>query len=194
MKIKFIKIPGIILAVSVIIPTTAVSQTNSFKPESIEYLEKKVLYSKSNVVTNNWFDYKRGMFVANRENKYLLMNFCSSTSSYCLKLEENTFSNPAVKKLLSEKFVTIKVNANANNPMIINNKKVTEKDLIKKYNVAGFPTITFLDSGGRKISGTIKGYLPPEKFIIVLKYISTDAYKSTNFLDFMRIEEKNMIK
>src|SRR5687767_4046758 len=127
MKIKFNKIPGVILAALVLSVSTMAVAQGTKNIESIADLEKKVLYSKPNFTPNNWYDYKRGLFVATRENKYLLMSFCSRTSTYCLKLEENTFSNPAVKKLLAEKFVTVRVDANASNPMMINNKNLTEK-------------------------------------------------------------------
>jgi thioredoxin-related protein len=190
MKMKLNEIIGLTLASAVLcVSTLALAETKPMKAESIVDLEKKVLYSKPKVSFYNWYDYKRGMFVAGMEKKYVLVSFCTNTSAYCLKLDQNTYSDPAVKKLLEDKFVTVKVDGAAKNQMNINNKMITEKDLLKQFDIEGFPTMTFLDSEGKKVSGAIKGYLPPEKFLIVLKYISSDAYKSINFKDYMQMEE-----
>jgi thioredoxin-related protein len=195
MKIKLSKIITLALAALVSgISAVQGAQTDILKKESIPDLEKKVLYSKPRPATNNWYDFKRGMFIAAQEKKYVVVSFCTKSSSYCLKLEENTFGDPAVKRLLRDKFVAVKVDADSTNPMLIDNKKVTEKDLIKQNSVTGFPTITFLDSGGKKVSGAIKGYVPPEMFLTLLKFISSESYKNTTFKDFMQKEKGNMAK
>ncbi len=182
-KLNFL-FPVLTIAVMLSLNTAANS-------ENLKSLEEKTLIKKQkNIQLTNWFDYKRGLFVASQENKYILLNFCLKDNLYCNKLDEKTFTNSNIKKYLKENFVPVKIDAEANNQMNINNKKITENDLLKEFAIEGFPTIAFLDSQGQPVGGSVKGYLEPEKLIHVLKFIATDAYKDMNFKDFFTKEEK----
>jgi thioredoxin-related protein len=159
--------------------------------ENLKSLEDKVINNKQKTSSSTgWYDYKRGLFIANQENKYIILNFCLKDNLYCNKLDEKTFSNPNIKKYIKDKFVPIKIDAGANNIINLNNKKITEQDLLKQFDVEGYPTIAFLDSQGEIVGGSVKGYLEPEKLMPVLKFIATDAYKDTSFKDFFMKEGK----
>ncbi len=181
--------------IALIALTVVISQSGFAAAESIKTLEEKVMAANPAKFTeNNWYDYKRGFFIASQENKNILLSFCVKDNPYCLKLQDNTYTNPEIKKFLSENFVTIRVDGAANNLINFNDKNISEKDLIKQYAVEGFPTIAFLNPQGKVIGGSIKGFIAADKFLPVLKYIASDSYKNIKFKDFLKMQEKNTVK
>lgn len=161
---------------------------NQVKKGDIKYLENRVLYSQKPVAKSTWYDYKRGLFLANEENKYILMSFCPEDNIYCNKLEQKTYKDPKIKSMLEQKFITIKVDPKSDN-RITANKNFLEKDLVKQYEVEGYPTITFLSPQGKVVSGAIQGFVDADKLAVILKYISTEAYKNTTLKEFERKEK-----
>lgn len=157
--------------------------------EKITDLEKNVVLSNTPKPKLNVYDYKRGLFVANQEKKYILLTFCTQ-NNFCSKLYNETYVNPSVKKILDENFILVDVNAESKNILIFEDKKMQEKDLVKIYKIDNkFPTINFLDSKGEKISGTIKGFIPSNKFLDILKYISSNSYTKMKFDEFLKKEK-----
>lgn len=167
----------------VLLVTTSLLSSNysSAKANNMEDDSKRVSASKT--VDYTWFDYKRGLFKANHEKKYILLSFCKDNDSYCDKLYTKTFSTPEVKTLLEDKFVPISIDVDSEY-RIDTYKTMAEKELVDKYEIEGFPTILFLDSTGKIISGSIKGAITPEKLLVILKYIYTDAYKKQPLTSF----------
>lgn len=155
------------------------------KKTDLKDLETKVLYSKKIVSQDIWFDYKRALFLSSTEKKPVLMSFCTEENSFCNKMYTNTFKDPKVKKYLQDHFISVKVDAQSND-RIQANKVMLEKDLVKEYEIDGYPSTTFLSPDGKTISGVTKGYISPDKFIVILKYIATESYKKKSLRDFER--------
>jgi thioredoxin-related protein len=166
--------------------SNAFSETD--KKNDLKYLETKVLYSQKQAQKNLWFDYKRALFVASKENKYVLLSFCREDNLFCNKMYDKTFKDPKVKAYLESYFVPIKIDSQSED-RIESNKSMLEKDLVKEFDIDGFPTIAFLNSQGESISGLTKGYVEPDKFLIILKYIATESYKRDSLKKFERMEK-----
>lgn len=143
-----------------------------------------ILLNTSNSFALDFFDYKRGLFKAKIENKYVLLNICDD-SDYCKKLEKETFNNQDIKNIIDEKFIPIRIKPLSNNLITINNKIIFEKDYVNSLKVNVIPSIYFMDSNGKFVSGTIKGFIPHDKLNPILEYIYTDSYKSLKFKDFL---------
>ena len=60
----------------------------------------------------NWLSYKQGMSLAQKENKRVYLHFYTSWCNYCKEMQQTTFRNPAVIRLINEDFVAIRVNTN----------------------------------------------------------------------------------
>lgn len=154
----------------------------------INYLESKVLYSKKYTPQIQWYDYKRALFLASHENKPILISFCRDDNKFCNKMSETTYKDNLIKDYMKAHFINIKIDP-LSEDRIEANKSLMEKDLIKQYEVEGYPTVAFLDSKGKVIGGSIKGYVESGKFINILKYIATESYKKTNFQNFEKSEK-----
>lgn len=125
-----------------------------------------------------WTTYNEGLMLAKEQNRSIMVNFYTDWCSYCERMNTETFGNAEVAAYLNEHFVPVNVDS------------TNDKTLSNEYMVRGYPTIWFLEPDGEKIAA-IPGFLPPEQFMPVLKYIKVAAYKDMNFKEFM---EKEMEK
>jgi thiol:disulfide interchange protein DsbD len=100
--------------------------------------------------------------LAKREKKPLLVDFFTTWCYWCRMLDEKTYPNNQVQKLLAS-FVPVKLNAEI------------EVDFTKKYEVKSFPTLKVLADDGEELY-EISGYEEPREFIKSLKE-GLDAFK-----------------
>lgn len=116
---------------------------------------------------DNWqTNYKAALEQASKENKLVLLDFTGSDwCGWCIKLNKETFSQPAFKDFASKKLVLVEVDFPQNKAQSNEVKKQNEQ-LQQKFNVSGYPTLVLVDSTGKEVDRHV-GYLPggPEAFI-----------------------------
>ncbi|MFH1460233.1 MAG: DUF255 domain-containing protein [Candidatus Omnitrophota bacterium] len=102
-------------------------------------------------------DFTQGAQAAQEQNKPILIDFYTTWCGWCKELDKNTYSDEKVAEF-TQKFICIKIDADQ------------YPDLAKEYQVRGFPTTTFLKSD-RSLIKSVPGYMPPDKFLKLLKEI-----------------------
>jgi len=147
--------------------------------QEVEALEE----DESLVLT--WLPYNEGLLKAEKESKHILIFFYTNECGWCKKMDEETYSNEEVQKILSDKFVAIKINAKSENKVVENEKKISERELAIMYQVSGYPTTWFLESNHNLIA-PLPGYAAAEQFIPVIKYIGEGWYKSNSFEEYLK--------
>jgi thiol-disulfide isomerase/thioredoxin len=90
--------------------------------------------------------------VARSEKKCVMVDFFTTWCVPCKKLDATTWKDPKVQEWLGEKTVALKLDAEK------------EVELAKRYSIAGYPTILFVQPDGKEI-GRIVGYRKPEQFL-----------------------------
>jgi uncharacterized protein YyaL (SSP411 family) len=89
-----------------------------------------------------WLDWAEPAFAqASTANVPILLSLVTAWSEECRAMDGATFSHPAVIAALSSQFVTIRVDADR------------RPDINERYNLGGWPTIAFLTSDGKTLSG-----------------------------------------
>ena len=86
---------------------------------------------------------------AQKENKLLLLDLEAVWCHWCHVMEEKTYSDPVVNKLLSEKFILMKVDQDA------------RPDLGNKYKDYGWPATIIFNAKGEELR-KLAGFVPPE--------------------------------
>jgi len=132
----------------------------------------------------NWLSYNEGLALAERENKHVLIYFYTDECTWCKKMVDQTYSNEEVKKILSDKFVAVKINAKSEDKVIENEEEISEKKLATLYQISGYPTTWFLESNHSRVA-PLPGYVSTEQFIPVLNYIGEGWYESISFKEYI---------
>ena len=135
-----------------------------------------------------WYKYDEGLKKAQDEKKNIMINFYTKWCGYCRKMDNYTFADEEVKKVLMERFVPVKVDGGSKNKISFNGKEITEKELTMKYRVSAFPNTMFLNPAGEKIQwmyNPVRGYVGADIFLEVLKYLKDDLYKKMTFKDYL---------
>ena len=180
MKIFSTKRDKIIVLVILVILIFFVSiglyfKTNQQNMEAVEEIKPLVF---------TWLPYNEGLLKAEKESKYVLIYFYTNECGWCKKMEQETYFNEEVKKILSDNFVAIKINARSKNKVVENGKEISERELAIMYQVSGYPTTWFLESNHSRIA-PLPGYAPAEQFVPVIKYIGEGWYKSISFEEYL---------
>lgn len=134
-----------------------------------------------------WYEFDEGMTHSVKESKPVFIDFYTDWCHWCKVLDEKTFSDVDVQKYMEENFVKIKVNAeDRRDEQTYNGITMSSAELAKAFGVTGYPALAFLDKE-QKLVTLVPGFLPPERFIHVLKYMKEECYtKDVSFEDFMK--------
>ncbi len=97
----------------------------------------------------------------------IIMDFYADWCIPCLELDRKTFTDPEVIAA-AEKFVRLKVD-------LTHFDSPEAEELRKRYDIAGVPTIVFLNTNGEEVrSSRIVGYVPPAEFLEKIKPLLPD--------------------
>jgi thioredoxin-related protein len=92
-------------------------------------------------------------------------------------MEEESFTQPEIAKFLITSFISIRADVDK------------EKKIASTYHVRGLPVSWFLEPNGERIT-SIPGYVNPELFLIILKYIASGSYKTMTLMEYKKQNTK----
>ena len=87
-------------------------------------------------------------------------------------MEVESFSQREIIHFLDKDFIPIRVDMDK------------ERKIASTYFVRSLPTSWFLEPNGTKITN-IPGYVNPEIFSVILKYVASESYKRMTLREFM---------
>ena len=96
-------------------------------------------------------DFNTARRVAKEKGRPIVLDFGTVNCYWCKQLDVTTFRDPAVMKLLSDRFVAVKIDASK------------DQALAQSLNVSAFPTIVFANPDGT-VLGRHEGYVDAARF------------------------------
>ena len=135
-----------------------------------------------------WLDFDEAFESDIGDGKHLIVNFYSIGCFWCKKMDNLTFTDPIISNMLDGGFVGAKVNIASNRKVEWMGDVISERELARIFAVRGTPNTAFVDSTG-KIVARVPGYIDPERFKIVLKYIDGYWYNELSFQEYL-VSEK----
>lgn len=115
-------------------------------------------------------DYEAALKQAAAEKKAVLVDFSGSDwCGWCKRLDKEVFDTEAFRKGATKNFVLLMVDSPRDKELLSEKAKKQNPDLVKKYDIHGFPTVLALDAKGEVLFQT--GYKSggPEKYLKMLE-------------------------
>lgn len=119
-----------------------------------------------------WRSHDAGIKAIKEGKKKGYMHFYTDWCHFCKVMSANTFTDPKVIAYLNDHFIPILVNGE------------TDKQVARAYGVDRYPNNWFLSENGDGLSHQ-PGYIPPDMFLEMLRFLHTDSYKTMKFSDFI---------
>jgi uncharacterized protein YyaL (SSP411 family) len=125
-----------------------------------------------------WLPWNKESFEkAKEQDKPVLLGISAVWCHWCHVMDETTYSDTEVARLIEEKFVPIRVNRDQ------------RPDIDKRYNMGGWPSTAFLTPDGEILTGGT--YIPPQQMKALLNQVSR-LYKANK--DNLKSRMKKMEK
>lgn len=131
-----------------------------------------------------WVSFNEGMAKAKAENKKVILDVYTDWCTWCKKMDSDVYTDAKVAQIMNEKFVAIKLNAEANKSIQYENTSYTHAEFSQALGVTGYPATVFFGTDTKPIT-LLPGYVDAERFASILHYIGDDHYKTTSFDDYV---------
>lgn len=117
-----------------------------------------------------WRKWNDGLRAASTSARPVLVDVYTDWCTWCKRMDRDVYGRADVREYLNKKFVTIKLNAESNESATYDGRGYTGRTLASRFEVNGYPTTIFLRPNGEKLVN-VPGYLPPERFLLLARYI-----------------------
>jgi thioredoxin-related protein len=135
-----------------------------------------------------WRGWDAGLAEAGRTNRPVLVDVYTDWCGWCKRMDKDVYARADVQAYLARRFVVVKLNAEGSEAVSFQGKAYTSRTLAARFGVTGYPTTIFLSGKGAHL-GNVPGYIPAEKFLLLLRFIGDGhAEKGESFDDFARAQ------
>ncbi len=129
--------------------------------------------------------YDQGLRLAEKENKPIFLYFGRYGCAWCDWTNKETFSDPELRKLLTDHFVLVYVDAESGKRITLpNGERITEADLGARFKAFATPLFVFLDSSGKQIFKA-PGFKTVQDFKDFDRYVVEGHYKTKGLMEFL---------
>lgn len=110
-----------------------------------------------------WLDWSPAAFQSAKEqDRLVLLNLTANWGRWCVAMEQETYTDPAVAEIISASFVPVRVDRDE------------YPEITDRYKAEGWPTTAILTARGETVDTT--SYLPPARLVAFLRYVDR-AYR-----------------
>lgn len=144
-----------------------------------------------------WMTFEQAVERAKSEKRKIFIDVYTDWCGWCKVMDKNTFADPAVAKLLNEKFYPVKFDAEQTADVVFNgttfkfvpygNKGTHQLAAALLNNQLSYPTVTFLEEDFTAVY-PLAGYRKPEEFHPYLVFFGGNHHKKgqNSFSEFMK--------
>lgn len=138
---------------------------------------------------DSFLDLADDLAEAQAEGKALVVMVEQRGCPYCTKLHEVTFADPDVAAYMQDRFAVVQLNlAGSRGVTDFDGDELEERAWARKHRATFTPTLTFhdMEDGQPREIARLPGYLPPEDFMLMARWVGDGAYRTTGFAEFAR--------
>ena len=132
----------------------------------------------------DWVSLEAAIADAQAEDKLILVYGYASWCGYCVRFDNEVFTDDAVQAYVNEHFAPTRLNLEDTTQVQFFDVSVTGVELGNAMGISGTPTSVFVDNDGSMIT-KMPGFTDPETFLYTLQYVKEEAYETTPFDQFI---------
>ena len=146
-----------------------------------------------------WLTFEEAVSSSKIEEKKIFMDVYTDWCGWCKRMDATTFSDPAVAKMLQDKFYPVKFNAEQREPITFNDhtfnfvprgsKGYHELAATLLNGKLSYPTVVFFNEKFEIIQ-VLPGYRKADEFLNIITFIGEDHYLTTSWDDFSKTYQK----
>jgi thioredoxin-related protein len=121
-----------------------------------------------------WHGWNEGLAAAAGSGKPVIVDVYTDWCGWCKRMDRDTYSRAEVSDYVNRHFVMVRLNAESSERVTYSGRILTGRTLAGGFQVTGYPTTIFLRANGAHLVN-VPGYLPPEKFMKLARYIGDGA-------------------
>lgn len=135
-----------------------------------------------------WMSIEEAEEKSKTEKRKIFVDVYTDWCGWCKRMDETTFSDPAVAKYLNENYYPVKFDAEQEQSLTFRGKNYEYKKMGNRgyhefaiellNNRLSFPTVVFLNEDLQTIQ-SLATYLDAPKFETIINYFGTDSHKKT---------------
>ena len=130
-------------------------------------------------------DFNTGLTRAKAEGKPIFLYFGRYGCAWCDHVNRKTFSDPELKKLYSEHYVLVYVDAEGGKRLRLpNGERVTEGELGARLGAFATPLFVYMLADGRQLA-KIPGFKTVADFKDYDRYVSGQHYEKQGLMEFL---------
>lgn len=120
-----------------------------------------------------WKSWNAGLAEAKASGRPILVDVYTDWCGWCKRMDRDVYARADVRDYLGKRFVTIKLDAESSDLANFEGRSMTLGAIAQRFRVNGYPTTIFLGPGGEHLVN-VPGYVPAERFLLMLEYIADD--------------------
>jgi len=155
----------------------------------------------STATSVKWMSFDEAVEKSKTEKRKIFIDVYTDWCGWCKVMDKNTFSDPAIAKLLNEKYYPVKFDAEQTADVVFRgttfkfvpfgNKGAHQLAMALLNNQMSYPNFVFLDEEFRIVpifenSTSLPGYRKPEEFHIFLSFVGGDFFKKTSIQEYQK--------
>ena len=130
--------------------------------------------------------YDEGLRQAQAKGKKIFLYFGRFGCGWCGKTNAETFSDPALRRLYTEHYVLVYVDAESGERLQLpNGERITEMELGARLNVFATPVFLYLEPSGEVILRA-PGFKTVKDFRDFDRYVQSGSYKRQGIMEFLK--------
>lgn len=130
-------------------------------------------------------EFDEGLRLARQQSKPIFLYFGRLGCAWCDKTNKESFSNEELRKLYTNHFVLVYVDAESGKRIRLpSGERITEAELGARFKAFATPLFVFLQSDGKEIV-KIPGYKTVEDFKDYDRFVTEGHYKKETLLQFL---------
>lgn len=140
----------------------------------------------------NWLTFEEAVALSKKEKRKIFIDVYTDWCGWCKVMDKKTFSEPAVAKVLNEKYYPVKFNAEQKEDVTFNgtifkfieygNRGTHQLAAALLNNQLSYPSVVFLNEDFA-ILHILKGYQKAPQFHKIAEFIGGDHYKTVKMDD-----------